>query len=328
MSAAARKSRSSEGQVAESVELCKVCGDLEGDDKWVSCDMCSSWVHISCAGLDDADFKYLTKVKKAGKSIHWFCGECNSSTYEVMKTVNDLKDKYSKLEFEMRQMREEFMKSLDSNKREMQMMVNETTQVKQVSSIPDDELFSEVVAKHVDAKLGSVTTDVKNVEEQIRVTRESVAEVQDKENRRNNLIIYRVPESDARTAEERSSEDRNFCMQLVNALNLGLADEDLKKVFRLGRRSDSESAGPRPLLVEVATHWAKNLIMESLYKLKSLDARFKGINVAHDMTIKERDECKKLVAEAKAKSEQSGDFIYRVRGSPGHWTMITIRKHH
>ena len=75
MSAAARKSRSSEGQVAESVELCKVCGDLEGDDKWVSCDMCSSWVHISCAGLDDADFKYLTKVKKAGKSIHWFCGE-------------------------------------------------------------------------------------------------------------------------------------------------------------------------------------------------------------------------------------------------------------
>ena len=81
--------------------------------------MCSSWVHISCAGLDDADFKYLTKVKNAGKSIHWFYGQCNSSTYEVMKTVNDLKDKYSKLEFEMCQMREEFMKSLESNKREV-----------------------------------------------------------------------------------------------------------------------------------------------------------------------------------------------------------------
>ena len=38
MSAAARKSRNSEGQVAESVELCKVCGYLEGDDKWVSCE--------------------------------------------------------------------------------------------------------------------------------------------------------------------------------------------------------------------------------------------------------------------------------------------------
>ena len=49
---------------------CVDCGDLEGDDKWVSCDMCSSWVHISCAGLDDADFKYLTKAKNAGKSIH------------------------------------------------------------------------------------------------------------------------------------------------------------------------------------------------------------------------------------------------------------------
>ena len=46
---------------------------------------------------------------------------------------------------------------------------------------------------------------------------------------------------DARTAEERSNEDRNFCMQFVNALNLGLADEDLKKIFKLGSLIESVS---------------------------------------------------------------------------------------
>ena len=38
---------------------------------------------------------------------------------------------------------------------------------------------------------------------------------------------------------------------------------------------------------------------ESLYKLKSVDQTFAGINTAHDMMLKERSECKRLVSEAK-----------------------------
>jgi len=43
--------------------------------------------------------------------------------------------------------------------------------------------------------------------------------------------------------------------------------------------------------------------MESLFRLKALPERLKGISVAHDMTRKERDECKALVEQAKLKSE-------------------------
>jgi len=43
------------------------------------------------------------------------------------------------------------------------------------------------------------------------------------------------------------------------------------------------------------------------------------------MTKKQREECKALVAEAKIKSE-SGDWVYKVRGTPGHWKLIQIRK--
>jgi len=32
-----------------------------------------------------------------------------------------------------------------------------------------------------------------------------------------------------------------------------------------------------------------------------------------------------LVADAKSKSE-SGDWVYKVRGPPGHWKIIQIRK--
>jgi len=63
---------------------------------------------------------------------------------------------------------------------------------------------------------------------------------------------------------------------------------------------------------------AKNLIMDSLFRLKSIDAKFKGITVSHDMTKNERDDCKKLVDEDKQKENQdaSGEWIYRIRYQP------------
>jgi len=73
---------------------------------------------------------------------------------------------------------------------------------------------------------------------------------------------------------------------------------------------------------------AKNLVMESLYKLKNLEAKFNTVIVTHDMTRKEREDCKNLVEEAKAKTAQdpSGEWIYRVRGSPGKFQIIQFKR--
>ena len=68
--------------------------------------------------------------------------------------------------------------------------------------------------------------------------------------------------------------------------------------------------------------------MECLYKLKDADNKFKNISVTHDLTESERNECKLLVAEAKQKqSEESGEFIWRVRGLPGQLKLIKFKKH-
>ena len=70
--------------------------------------------------------------------------------------------------------------------------------------------------------------------------------------------------------------------------------------------------------------------MESLYKLKHAEMQFKSVVVTHDMTKIERDECKRMVTEAKDKEAQdkSGEYIYRVRGLPGKMKIIKIRTRH
>ena len=54
---------------------------------------------------------------------------------------------------------------------------------------------------------------------------------------------------------------------------MGVDAEDIRRVQRLGRRSEA-TAAPRPMLVQLSSRLVKNLIMESLYKIKSMDAKF------------------------------------------------------
>ena len=70
------------------------------------------------------------------------------------------------------------------------------------------------------------------------------------------------------------------------------------------------------------------MIMENLYKIKSAPADVQNYIVAHDMTKKEREDCKKLVSEAKDKTSQdtSGEYRYVVRGNPGMMKIVRLKR--
>jgi len=128
-----------------------------------------------------------------------------------------------------------------------------------MNKLESPKSWAEIAGKHVDAKLDSVALNVENVNKALYLqkAREAALEEQDKECRRNNIIIYRVQESTATSAEDRLREDVRFCQNLLIGLNAGVIDEDLKKVQRLGRRVDAQTA-PRPILLQFAsTHWQK-----------------------------------------------------------------------
>jgi len=71
---------------------------------------------------------------------------------------------------------------------------------------------------------------------------------------------------------------------MLTGLQVGVAEEDIRQVIRLGRYG--EGANARPLLVQLGSRLAKNLVMESLYKLKSMDEKFRRVIVTHDLTKK------------------------------------------
>jgi len=141
--------------------------------------------------------------------------------------------------------------------------------------------------------------------------------------------LYRVEESKEVLPADRMKEDLSFCEQFLLALGnmrSGVNQEDIKKVFRLGKINESDLS-PRPLSVQLTSWRTKNLVMASLYKIKSLNAKFKHTTVGHDLTKKQRNEVKVLVEEAKSKSDSElGDYVYKVRGLRGQWRVVCYSK--
>lgn len=197
------------------------------------------------------------------------------------------------------------------------------------TSIKKQEVkWSEVVTKQVETELKMRSTEVEIMNKGLVEAKVQYDDMQDKENRRNNIIIYRAKESTAGTAEGRNDDDVKFCLGLFHTINSGVDKEDISKVIRLGRRGDDASQPPRPILVQLASRLPKNLIMEKLYQLKHAEAKFKSVIVANDMTKKEREEVRTLVTESKElnKQDTSGEWIHLVRGQSGQMKIIKVKK--
>lgn len=144
------------------------------------------------------------------------------------------------------------------------------------------------------------------------------AEREEIELRRNNIILHRVEESQKMLATERNIEDVRTCEQFLPALQVGVDQDDIRKFVRLGKReNDNMAPRHRPILVQLGSLHVKNLIMESLFKIKSLNEKLQHITVAHDLTKKQREECKKLVAQAREKSAASGTGYTRSGANQG-----------
>lgn len=332
---------------------CKEMVDSEG----VECDICANWFHYQCEDLSDEQYAHM--VMPETKFMHWFCKNCEKDTLSLGKTINSMKVKQDKMEAELVNLRQavtsctselkarptkpevtELLKTVSTElKQEIDLRPTKTEMLNMIEAklaehvvntndkdSQSENTWADIAAKHVDTKMSQVTVDLNEVQKALEETKKRALEEKEREARCNNIVIYRVPETNV-SSEERTKQDKLFCVSLLKeALEVEVADGDIKKIFRLGKREESVTTS-RPILIQLRERGTKNRVMESLYKLKNADDKFKNVSVTHDLTIQERSECKMLVNEAKAKQiEEKGEWLWRVRGAPGLMKIVRLPK--
>ena len=114
----------------------------------------------------------------------------------------------------------------------------------------------------------------------------------DIENRRNNVIMYKVKEIESEVVEDRKAGDMLFVHELCNdVLKVEVGSGDIEKMFRLGRR---EQGKERPLLVRFTRVEKKHEVMGKLKELKTASERYRITSIAHDLTPRQREVVKEL----------------------------------
>lgn len=346
---------------SDKIEKCNVCDKLVRDnDLGLQCEICESWFHINCQEITDDEYNFLI----LHKSLHWYCLICNKSVVDVIKMVATLKTKYEKLqesvdtidknvssltsrvtEISSGQLTIAMHKTLDDKIHSVVKNIDDKIEVfmnsvkaevtcltqdvkslgNEVKVVKDPKpLWSALVSKEVDTKFEKVSSDVSKFQDVLNEAKKLADEEKDRETRSLNVIMYRVDELDSK--EERIIADKSFCLELTKeVLKTDANESDFKSIIRLGKKETGK--GPRPMLVQFRERVMKNKFMESLYRLKDADVKFKNISITHDFTPNERVECKSLVIEAKKKQdEEKGEYLWRVRGLPGQLKLIKIRK--
>lgn len=161
----------------------------------------------------------------------------------------------------------------------------------------------------------------------------SASLIQERLDRRNNLILYNVPEEvvkgkDLSIRAEKIKQDIMIFKDLCAEIGVKCYDDDVIDIKRLGKYTgvseEQASSKPRPILVTVGCG-RKERVMRNLYKLKNCrNDLLRNIGISHDMNVEERKRDNELRREVQEKNmrERDTENFYVVRGPP--WRRIIV----
>ena len=93
---------------------------------------------------------------------------------------------------------------------------------------------------------------------------------------------------------------------------IGMSSQSTK-ITRLRKKIENK---PRTLKIEMNATQEVETVMAKLSRLKVSSDEFGKISVTEDYTKNEREVIKRYVAEAKEKTVEDPNYIYKIRGTP------------
>lgn len=98
-----------------------------------------------------------------------------------------------------------------------------------------DEIISEV--KGSNTSVDTVNGKIRVPPSPSKVISEATKEVQSRVDRRNNILIFSVPESDSNLKDEVTTSDTNTFIDMCNSISIDVHRDDIINIKRIGKRN-------------------------------------------------------------------------------------------
>lgn len=311
------------------LNTCKVCHeslDAENDD-FIVCDRCEQAVCFRCSKIQASDFPHLAK-KDSGM---WFCFSCKKPALEAIKTDFQIEEKCAEYmrvfreEFkeEMNIIREEITEHKEENRLEMQNLREETEQkLEQISQKCESMRLKIEQTELKKSKTPNSSTTSTDDKTQNNPLIDITKELDDRENRKRNVVWFGIPESNAEEPEERKQADLRYVKKIGQQVyDMNTSDKIFLTARRLGRFDKNKPNRKRPLLTTLDTAERADYVIRNAKNFgldKNKNYKDKNISVKKDMTKAEQEQVKRLLAlrfqkRQETKKNNSGE-IWIIKG--------------
>ena len=260
----------------------------------VQCTSCRLWVHMPCQKISKDLYKILTNPKKF-PGLAWYCDSCQASSARLDARVRAMETDLAGVEAKVVRVESAV---LDNTKRIMEL-----------------ERKQEKMENTREA-------------EKSDVLKEWNEEARERETRKRNIVVHRLPEASADIKEvaERKNCDLDNLDKVLTAINLKFKSRDTVKFCRrVGERTED---GPRPMVVGFFRETYKEDVMENAKLLR--ESEYSEIAIAPDLTKQQRKEEEDLVKEAERRNlarteeDKAKNLEWTLVGQRGEKRLIKI----
>ena len=274
--------------------ICHECDiPFEEKDAWLQCGSCQFWYHRACVQLSDVQFTGLVEAAKQGdKSMQYFCALCKDTVNDVLTNIQ----RFKKMQNELNSIRNEIngrFENLETQMKSIEEKISKGTTVTDIKS----PSFREILKKDIQ----------KSVKEKVKEELEDKREAELIEEKKNNIVLFNVPESLSEDCESRMRHDRDMFLTLYNIEENDFADETVKVMHRVGSK---EAKKPRPMVVKFINNEDKAKYLKDSGDLAlSVDGKDVQIYATNDRTRKQRETMKNLTTEIKERRKAGEEDI-------------------
>lgn len=285
---------------------------VHDNQRGLLCELCDWWYHIGCqkVGVEEYNLHKEKKIKSK-----WFCLKCNTSFKTLKKVNRDMKDENVALKIAYKDKEEENL----TLKRTSTEIEQENITLRENNKQLTDQV------KKLEAKIENLRIQLKK--EILEEVFEELEERNEKERKKNNLLIFGIEEADYASRQEKVEGELNICVQVFEEIQSEVRNEDIVETFRIGKRrnvGEIEGRGeerqtqarkkPRPILVKLRDERTKwNIIKRAKTIRQSRIDTLKNVWIVPDLTMRERERDRELRQELQEKRDagEEGWFIRR-----------------
>lgn len=151
----------------------------------------------------------------------------------------------------------------------------------------------------------------------------ALAEIDDREARKLNLIIHGIEDDTSENAEDRKKADQDIVSKIFKVLEVDTNNRSVKFVARLGEKSQEDN---RPIKIGLRSNDMKEHILENCWRLA--DSAYDHVSISPDLTQKQRRHDAKMRDDMKKQNEEltdedkSKNLQWKLVGNPGQKKLI------